>query len=95
MMLFVPLLIVAYFFNFPIQRKRRSTIKENRVLSQREIELAQLVADGKTNKEIGELLFISENTGKTHIKNILAKLKIKNRTQIAQWYYNHSAHPKE
>ncbi len=52
--------------------------------SARETEIIQLLVKGRTNKEIGEELFISVNTVKTHIKNIYSKLKISNRIQLIQ-----------
>ncbi|MEW6186687.1 MAG: helix-turn-helix transcriptional regulator [Thermodesulfobacteriota bacterium] len=51
-------------------------------LSKRELEVVQLICRGKTNKEIGNLLFISEQTAKDHIKNIMRKFKVSSRTQI-------------
>jgi DNA-binding CsgD family transcriptional regulator/small-conductance mechanosensitive channel len=53
------------------------------ILSRREMEIAELVSQGATNKELADKLFISENTVKVHIKNILQKLEIKNRQQLA------------
>ncbi len=50
--------------------------------SAREKEIIDLVIEGKTNKEIGEILYISINTVKTHIKNIYAKLDVNNRIQL-------------
>lgn len=50
-------------------------------LSQREFELMQLLQTGKTNREIGEELFISVNTVKTHLQNLFEKLDVHNRTQ--------------
>lgn len=55
------------------------------LLSPREGEVLGLVAKGATNKEIGESLFISENTVKTHLKNILDKLHLANRSQAAAY----------
>lgn len=52
-------------------------------LSEREIEILKLVARGATNKEIGQKLIISENTVKVHMKNILEKLRLKNKQQAA------------
>jgi DNA-binding NarL/FixJ family response regulator len=52
-------------------------------LSKREIQILRLVADGKENKEIAQELFISPQTVKNHISNILAKLQIENRIQAA------------
>ncbi|APV45213.1 Mechanosensitive ion channel protein [Dehalogenimonas formicexedens] len=53
------------------------------ILSKRELEIAELVSKGATNKELASQLFISEHTVKVHIKNILQKLELKNRQQIA------------
>lgn len=52
-------------------------------LTDRERDVLRLVADGATNREIGARLFISENTVSFHMKNILAKLHLKNRAQAA------------
>jgi small-conductance mechanosensitive channel/DNA-binding CsgD family transcriptional regulator len=53
------------------------------ILSERELEITSLVSQGATNREIGEKLFITENTAKVHVKNILRKLELKNRQQLA------------
>ena len=50
-------------------------------LSQREKEVLQMIALGKSNKEIGLGLFIAEGTVKTHVKNILSKLDAMSRTE--------------
>jgi two-component system, NarL family, response regulator LiaR len=52
-------------------------------ISPRELEITILIAAGATNKEIAERLFITENTTKVHVKNILNKLELKNRQQLA------------
>ena len=54
-------------------------------LSAREIEVLKLVARGLTNERIGETLFISEATVRTHVSHILGKLGLTNRTQAALW----------
>lgn len=59
------------------------------VLSDRELDVARLVAQGKTNAEIGRALFISAGTAKTHIANIQRKLGVRNRVGIAVWTWNH------
>ena len=51
--------------------------------SAREIEILKLLAKGAPNKEIAEALFITENTVKVHMKNILEKLGLRNRQQAA------------
>lgn len=50
-------------------------------LSKREVEVLTLISKGYTNSEISEQLFVSQNTIKTHIKNIYLKLDVKNRIQ--------------
>ncbi len=52
-------------------------------LTERELEVIRLVAQGRTNREIAEAFVISEKTVKTHISHILAKLELKDRTQLA------------
>ncbi|MDD5037732.1 MAG: response regulator transcription factor [Dehalococcoidales bacterium] len=54
-------------------------------LSPREREVLQLVAQGSTNKEIADALFISENTVKTHLKSIMETLHMANRSQAAAY----------
>jgi DNA-binding NarL/FixJ family response regulator len=52
-------------------------------LSERELEVLQLVAEGKANHEIGEALFIGQSTVRNHISSILMKLQVENRVQAA------------
>lgn len=54
-------------------------------LSRREREVAELVAQGETNRAIAAALFVSERTAQTHVQNILNKLGFSNRSQIASW----------
>ncbi|MEU2193841.1 response regulator transcription factor [Streptomyces fimicarius] len=54
-------------------------------LTAREQEIARLVAEGLTNAEIGERLFITAGTAKTHIANVQAKVRARNRVGIAAW----------
>jgi len=53
-------------------------------ISKREYEVLQQIASGLSNKEIGEKLFLSESTVKTHVSNLLVKLNAKRRTQAIQ-----------
>jgi DNA-binding NarL/FixJ family response regulator len=55
------------------------------LLAKREADVARLVADGLTNKQIGARLFISERTVDSHVRNILTKLGAGSRAQIATW----------
>lgn len=52
-------------------------------LTERELEVLRLLAAGRTNQEIGEALFISTGTARTHVSNILAKLDVRTRTEAA------------
>ncbi len=54
-------------------------------LSAREREVAALVAQGKSNREIAACLVVSERTAEAHVSNILGKLGLNTRTQIAAW----------
>lgn len=55
------------------------------MLTEREIEVLRLVAQGVSNPEIAQTLFITVNTVKTHLRNILDKLQLENRTQAATY----------
>lgn len=57
-------------------------------LTEREIEVVKLISKGLSNKEIADSIFLSEGTVKNYISNILAKLDLKQRTQIAVKYLN-------
>lgn len=55
-------------------------------LAGRELQIARLAAEGLSNKEIGERLFISENTVKTMLKRVFEKLNIKSRVLIKHYF---------
>jgi len=52
-------------------------------LTDRELEILQLIVEGLSNNAIGETLFISLGTVKTHVRNVLSKLCADDRTQAA------------
>jgi NarL family two-component system response regulator LiaR len=62
---------------------QRSTLNPFTELSERELEVLRLIADGASNTEIAERLVISEKTVKSHVSNILSKLHVLDRTQAA------------
>ena len=57
---------------------------ENLSISKRELEVLQLMAEGLSNKEIAEKLFVSLNTVKTHLSKVFEKLDVKRRTQAVE-----------
>ena len=56
-------------------------------ISEREYDIIKKIADGLSNKEISEELFLSEGTVRNNISSILDKLNLRDRTQIAVFYY--------
>ena len=59
------------------------------ILSPREVEVLELIGYGYSNADIGEKLFISERTVKTHVSNILRRLEIKTRISAATYAVRH------
>ena len=69
-----------------IVRSPRQTAKDAfGGLTEREREVATLVARGLSNRDIGEALVVGERTVETHVSNILTKLALTSRAQIAAW----------
>jgi len=54
-------------------------------LTEREMEVLQAVAQGKSNREIGETLFISPHTVQVHVRNIFSKLDVNNRIEVVAY----------
>ena len=65
-------------------------LAEGPQLTERELEVVRLVTQGKSNREIAQALVISEKTAKAHISNILGKLGLEDRTQLAVYAIQNS-----
>ncbi|WP_028778488.1 response regulator transcription factor [Shimazuella kribbensis] len=72
--------------------KMRSSDREkpHESLTAREMEVLQLIADGNTNQDIADKLYITVKTVKTHITNLLSKLELDDRTQAAIYAYRNN-----
>jgi non-specific serine/threonine protein kinase len=60
--------------------------QETPPLTRREAEVAQLLADGLSNREIAERFHLSIRTVESHVDHILTKLQLPNRTRVAAWF---------
>ena len=70
-----------------LQSLFNTTKKDFENLTQKEIEIIEQIAKGLSNKEISEKLFLSEGTVRNYISGILEKLELRDRTQLAIYYY--------
>jgi DNA-binding NarL/FixJ family response regulator len=61
----------------------------NGVITEKEYQVIQLVADGLSNKEISEKIFLSEGTVRNYLSAALEKLNLRDRTQLAIFYLKH------
>jgi two-component system NarL family response regulator len=66
-------------------RNRELNSTRRPTLTGREVEILQWIADGRTSREIGEQLYISENTVKNHVRNILDKLGMQSRHEAVRY----------
>jgi NarL family two-component system response regulator LiaR len=70
-----------------LSNRNRHVLHEE--LTNREQEILLLIAQGMSNQEIADELFITLKTVKTHVSNILAKLEVEDRTQAAIYAFKH------
>ena len=69
----------------PTPEQTSTTAPRPSALTRREREVAKLVARGLTNRQIAEELVLSGRTVENHVSNILKKLKLSSRTEVAAW----------
>lgn len=77
-------------------RQARTTPTDERLarLSPRELEVLDRVADGRSNQEIADAMFLSEKTVKNHLTRIMTKLGVSRRTEAAAYHHRHATpHP--
>ena len=67
----------------PLKEKQTTNVDSFDELTERERQILELIADGTSNKEIGQKLFLTEKTIKHYVTNILQKLHVSNRVQAA------------
>jgi DNA-binding CsgD family transcriptional regulator len=65
-------------------RPRRDPTESRSNLTASELRVARLAAEGKTNREIAQALFVTENTIETHLRSVFRKLEIRSRSQLAR-----------
>lgn len=66
-----------------------TSVYETYGITDKELDIITLIAEGKSNKEMAQELFLSEGTIRNYISTILEKLDLRDRTQIAIFYYKH------
>lgn len=72
-----------------MQRQKTKLNYEEYGVNERELAVIRLVAKGCSNREIADSLFLSEGTVRNYLSTILEKLGLRDRTQLAVFYYNH------
>lgn len=75
------------FYHFKAVETKQGPLPDT--LTAREKEIISCIADGLTNRQIADKLIISENTVKNHVKNVLEKLELGNRVQLAAYAVSH------
>jgi DNA-binding NarL/FixJ family response regulator len=69
----------------PIQKRHPPVGAQPDILTRREEEVVGMIAQGHTNRQIAQELFLSERTIENHVSKVLRKLELASRTEIAAW----------
>jgi NarL family two-component system response regulator LiaR len=72
-----------------MKMRQKNDVAPHEELTSREMEILLLMAEGKSNQEIADHLFIALKTVKTHVSNILSKLQVQDRTQAVIYAFKH------
>jgi DNA-binding NarL/FixJ family response regulator len=67
-------------------------LREGDLLTPRELEVAGLIALGRSNREVAEELVIAVSTAERHVANILGKLNLTSRAQVVAWVMGQGTH---
>ena len=76
---------VAYALRQPPEKPPAPAVSAEAPLTPRELQVARLIAGGRSNKEIAAGLVISQRTAENHVEHILTKLGFTSRAQVAAW----------
>jgi len=76
---------VAYALQQPRDKPPAPAVSDEAPLTPRELQVARLIAAGRSNKQIAAALVISQRTAENHVEHILAKLGVTSRAQVAAW----------
>jgi predicted ATPase/DNA-binding CsgD family transcriptional regulator len=76
---------VAYALQQPPRKPRAPAVSDGAPLTPRELQVARLIAGGRSNKEIAAELVISQRTAENHVEHILTKLGCTSRAKVAAW----------
>jgi DNA-binding NarL/FixJ family response regulator len=71
------------------RRLKRDRFDSQYELTRRELETLALMAEGRSNREIARMLWITEETVKFHLANVYRKLNVANRTEASHWAHEH------
>lgn len=72
-----------------MKMRQKNDVAPHEELTSREMEILLLMAEGKSNQEIADDLFIALKTVKTHVSNVLSKLQVQDRTQAVIYAFKH------
>lgn len=72
-----------------MKMRQKNDVAPHEELTSREMEILLLMAEGKSNQEIADDLFIALKTVKTHVSNVLSKLHVQDRTQAVIYAFKH------